>query len=739
MRSCEMTKSIQFSVVAVVVICLSSFSFQSYAQDAGGLEEIVVTAQKRSESMQDVPISIQVFSADEIERLNIRNTIDLVRNVPNMIGINNVGLPQAASYFLRGVGQDESISSLDPAVGTFVDGVYISRQIANNARLYDVDSVEVLRGPQGTLYGRNTSGGAIRIITQKPHDHNEGFIDLAYGEYDTREVTGKANLAISDNLFLKVTAFYLDQSDGFLQNVTLNRDQWTQEATGARVQVLYSPSDRFEALLTYEHSDDDTGGIVGANALSACCSDDVYQVESGLVNTWAGTNLDAYSLKATWDLDNMQVDLIMARRDLNHNFMNDYSDQVVPAYIIPNNSYHVQESVELNFSGEGREGAVRWAAGASYYDDDNDVTFGDGLCLFGCVVEATFWRDMTNVTKTRAVYADVAFDINDQWTLTVGGRHTDDSRVMTVQQYLDVNPLKIRDRNQGNFLNRSGYIQIPGVTFGTADVVALGTPDRFDISEITSRVIIEYNPTDSIMVYASVADSFKGGGWAARVTSAVDFKGLTPEFVDSREFGMKSQWLNDTLRFNITYFDSDYKDLQVTAIDQVSGAFVYSNKADASVDGIEAEFVYAPRDNLTVFANLGTLNGNYTDVRPGAEGLMTKELKRTPDLSYRLGVLYDQEIANGNGEINLSVVLNHEDEYYTNQNNTAYGTRPSADTLDLNVTYRPSDANWRISAGCTNCADEDRWNSTLDFGSLGFATQFQDLPRMWRVSFRYDY
>jgi iron complex outermembrane receptor protein len=737
MRGCEMTKSIQFSVVAVVVICLSSFSFQSYAQDAGGLEEIVVTAQKRSESMQDVPISIQVFSADEIERLNIRNTIDLVRNVPNMIGINNVGLPQAASYFLRGVGQDESISSLDPAVGTFVDGVYISRQIANNARLYDVDSVEVLRGPQGTLYGRNTSGGAIRIITQKPHDHNEGFIDLAYGEYDTREVTGKANLAISDNLFLKVTAFYLDQSDGFLQNVTLNRDQWTQEATGARVQVLYSPSDRFEALLTYEHSDDDTGGIVGANALSACCSDDVYQVESGLVNTWASTNLDAYSLRATWDLDNMQVDLIMARRNLNHNFMNDYSDQALPAYIIPNDSDHMQESAELNFSGEGREGAVRWAAGASYYDDDNDVTFGDGLCLFGCAVEATFWRDMTNVTKTRAVYADVAFDINDQWTLTVGGRHTDDSRVMTVQQYLDVSPIKIRDRNQGNFLDRSGYIQIPGVTFGTADVVALGTPDRFDISEFTSRVVIEYNPTDSIMVYASVADSFKGGGWAARVTSAVDFKGLTPEFVDSREFGMKSQWLNDTLRFNITYFDSDYKDLQVTAIDQVSGAFVYSNKADASVDGIEAEFVYAPRDNLTVFANLGTLNGNYTDVRPGAEGLMTKELKRTPDLSYRLGVLYDQDTVNG--EMNLSVVLNHEDEYYTNQNNTAYGLRPSADTWDLNVTYRPSDANWRLTAGCTNCADEERWNSTLDFGSLGFATQFQDLPRMWRVSFRYDY
>ena len=728
-----MSKNIKFTVLAVVLTCLSSFSFQGYAQDESGLEEIVVTAQKRSESMQDVPISIQVFSADTIERLNISNTIDLVRNVPNMIGINNVGLPQAASYFLRGVGQDESISSLDPAVGTFVDGVYISRQIANNTRLYDVERAEVLRGPQGTLYGRNTSGGAVRIITQKPHDHNEGFIDIAYGEYDTTEVTGKVNLVISDNIFAKFTAFRLDQSDGFLENVTLNRDQWVREATGARVQILYSPSDQFEALFSYEHSDDDTGGIVGANALSACCADDVYKVESGLENTWAGTNLDAYSLKATWSLDKMDVDLIMARRDLNHNFMNDYSDGVIPAYIIPNDSDHVQESVELNFSGERRDGAIRWAAGASYYDDDNDVTFGDGLCLFGCVVEATFWRDMTNVTKTRAFYADVAIDINDQWTLTVGGRHTDDDRVMTVQQYIDVNPLAIRFRNRSNFLDRSGYIPM----WGTADVVALGTPDRFNISEFTSRVVIEYNPTDSIMVYASVADSFKGGGWAARVTGVADFKGLTPEFVESIELGMKSQWLNDTLRFNITYFDSDYDDLQVTAIDQVSGAFVYSNKADASVDGIEAEFVYVPQDNLTVFANVGTLNGNYTDVRPGAEGLMTKELKRTPDMSYRLGVLYDQDI--GSGELNLSVVLNHEDEYYTNQNNTPFGTRPSADTWDLNVTYRPNDENWRVTAGCTNCSDEDRFNSTLDFGTLGFATQFQDLPRLWKVSFRYDY
>ena len=184
-----------------------------WAQNSGALEEIVVTAQKRSESLQEVPISISVFSEDDIERLNISNTIDLVKNIPGMTGVTNVGLPQAAAYFIRGIGQDESVATLDPAVGTFVDGVFVSRQIANNSRLYDIESVEVLKGPQGTLYGRNTTGGAVRIITQKPTEQTEGWFDIAYGEYQTIEMSGKVNFPLTDKAFAKVTMLKLDIDD----------------------------------------------------------------------------------------------------------------------------------------------------------------------------------------------------------------------------------------------------------------------------------------------------------------------------------------------------------------------------------------------------------------------------------------------------------------------------------------------------------------------------------------------
>ena len=727
---------------ALNIICKSilvvPFLATSMASISAELEEIVVTAQKRSESLQEVPISIVAFSGDEIERLNISNTIDLVKNIPGMTGVNNVGLPQAAAYFIRGIGQDESVSTMDPAVGTFVDGVFMSRQIANNSRLYDLESVEVLKGPQGTLYGRNTTGGAVRIITQKPTEETEGWVDLAYGEFETFEASAKFNFPITDNLFAKLTAFTIDQGEGFLENVTLNRDQWKRDATGARAQFLFVPSDRTEILFTVEQTEDNTGGIVGANKLSACCGDDIYKVESGLENTWAETDFTAYSMKATVDLKNdTQMEIILSDHDLTHSFNNDYSDQVVPAYSIPNLSDHEQKSYEMNFTGSG--GNVQWAAGVSHYYEKSHVLFGDALFLFGGAVAGTFMRDLTNTTDATAIYADFDFDLGNGWGLTIGGRYTDDDRSVDVEQFIDLNGVPWTARTKENFMDRSGWLSTAaiGAPFDNATVEALGTLTSIDVNEFTSRIVVDYQPNDNMMFYASVGDSFKGGGWASRVTAASDFVDLRPEYVDNVEFGMKSQWMDDALRLNITYFNADYTDLQITAIDQVTGAFVYSNKADAEVDGFEGELLYAASDNLTLFANFATLDGGYTELRPGAEGIADKDLKRTPDFSYRLGVIYDTLLENG--ELNFTGVLNREDEYFNNQNNTPAGLRPAVSKIDLTFTYVPNDGNWRVMAGCTNCSDKEAIHSTLDFVALGFITQFQDLPRLWRVSYKYNF
>lgn len=168
----------------VGAMSLSTALAQQASNTGRVLEEIVVSAQRTEESLQDVPISVTALGEDDLERRQIISTLDLISQVPNLVGSNNVGLGSATSFFLRGVGQDESIATSDPAVGTYIDGVYIARQINNNSYLYDVARIEVLRGPQGTLYGRNTSGGAVRVITTKPEDELKGYLDLSYGDYD---------------------------------------------------------------------------------------------------------------------------------------------------------------------------------------------------------------------------------------------------------------------------------------------------------------------------------------------------------------------------------------------------------------------------------------------------------------------------------------------------------------------------------------------------------------------------
>ena len=155
------------------------------------------------------------------------------------------------------------------------------------------------------------------------------------------------------------------------------------------------------------------------------------------------------------------------------------------------------------------------------------------------------------------------------------------------------------------------------------------------------------------------------------------------------------------------------------------------------MDGFEGELLYAANDNLTLFANFATLDGGYTELRPGAEGIANKDLKRTPDFSYRLGVIFDTTLENG--ELNFTGVLNREDEYFNNQNNTPAGLRPAVSKIDLTFTYTPLEGDWRVIAGCTNCSDKKAIHSTLDFVALGFITQFQDLPRLWRVSYKYNF
>ncbi len=225
------------------------------------LEEVVVTAQRREEQIQNVPIAVSAFDPTEMERRQAFNVVDIVANVPNLVGNNNIGQGTATTVFLRGIGSTESIVTLETALGFYIDDVYISRQGVNNLSLYDVERIEVLRGPQGTLYGRNTTGGALRVITTKPQDETSGSMEASYGEYNRWSVKGSVNVPLSDTFYVRGGAF-VEQGDGYSDNQFNGKEVNDRNGYGGRVAMRWVPNDRFEGILSLDYYKSDQVGPV---------------------------------------------------------------------------------------------------------------------------------------------------------------------------------------------------------------------------------------------------------------------------------------------------------------------------------------------------------------------------------------------------------------------------------------------------------------------------------------------
>ena len=252
-----------------VAIAAGTISFASVASgqesERGVLEEITVTAERREASIQEVPIAVSAFGEAQIEKLQIDETLDLVNVIPNLFGGNNTGLGTANMYYLRAQGNDESIATFDPPVGTYVDDVYITRQNANNFNFFDVERIEVLRGPQGTLFGRNTTGGAINIILKKPAEEAGGFVEAGFGRFDEVLVRGTADLPVSERFLTKVSAFW-NQDDGWLDNTADNQTYNDRDNFGVRAAFRYLPTDDITWDLAVDFMDVSEANVNGVIA-----------------------------------------------------------------------------------------------------------------------------------------------------------------------------------------------------------------------------------------------------------------------------------------------------------------------------------------------------------------------------------------------------------------------------------------------------------------------------------------
>jgi iron complex outermembrane receptor protein len=658
-----------------------------------------------------------------IERLQIDDTLDLINVVPNLFGGNNTGLGTANMYYLRAQGNDESISTFDPPVGTYVDDVYITRQNVNNVALFDVERIEVLRGPQGTLYGRNTTGGAISVVMKKPSDTMQGYVEAGVGNWGKTMVRGSIDVPLSENVLTKFSAYYVD-TDGYLENRTDGKDYNEADLTGIRAALRWLISDS----MTWDIAVDGGKSEV-ANIHGFLDGDDRYSLSvlgSGLPMGGGmsdyGNEVDTLNITSNlaWDAMGGTANLILGARSIEQDFLLNFPfslDFFPDFFIIDNQGEHDMYSAELKWSGEIMDGRAFLQTGVYYMDEDNEVDFVDYLDLAAVGVPAppstafTTLADriLSNTTESVAVYAQADIKIGTNGTLTLGARYTDEEKTVDFQG-----------------------------TVNSAGMVAAGIPLSQSEQEITPRIAYAHKFTDNFMMYASATNGFKSGGWNARGSSSAALQAFAPETIWSYELGMRGDWVDGRLRTNITLFYSDLEDLQTTSATP-DGQFLTTNAGGLEVPGIEAEITALPTDNWQIFAALGWQNAEYKDlpggcVTPNADlaaydaDCNIAEPKRSPHQTYTLGTSADFSL--GGVTVTPNIMLRYLGSQYPGTRNSGYNE--SVTLLNAGVKLSMADSRWELNLECKNCADKTYTQSFL-------FTRYYNLPVTYLATLKYRF
>ena len=733
-------KSIKLTSLALAVSATltSGGLFAADEQDEkdDGLRVIEVTARKTMENMQEVPVAVTSVSADELMEAGVAVITELQQFSPNTTLQASRGTNSTLTAFIRGVGQQDPLWGYEPGVGIYIDDVYMARPQGAVLDILDVERIEVLRGPQGTLYGKNTIGGAVKYVTKEMTGDSEFDIQATLGNYGQTDfkITGQLPL-VEDKLYIGFGQANLTR-DGYGEFLEIadnvgsqDKENYNKDLSATRLTVEYHASEDVFIRFNWDKTEDNSNAKGGYRLLpsilvDAPVPDSVYDSYTSMPTT-NSVELEGYSFMVNWDInDDTSVKYVGASRegysDTNIDFDNTPLDVFdVPAFYDDENTSH---EIQLNHSGDG----YNLVSGLYMYDGESCGHFD---AILGFLGRAAFGvpgltREVTgcNNSESTAVYAQGTFDLNDQWSLTVGARYTDEEKDAYVNNGLAFT----------NVYPRDGWI--PGYTRGAVSFPrVLGTdtdgdgildaPKSDSWSRFTPRVGIEYQMDEDTMLFASYSQGFKSGTFNPRAT--VNEDGANPEVVDSIEFGIKKDW-NDKVRTNVTLFSIEHQDRQyITVTPDPSDATVLNqnlgNIKGSTVDGLEAEITIAATEDLTFNIALGLLDGEIEDDPTIATPLVG--LSNTPETTLNVGVNYviDSEM----GYFVLNANYYHRDDYILFEDSTllsqeAYGI------LNLGVTWESNEGNWYGGLYAKNITDEEYMIGGYNF--VGVADDGSYLP-----------
>ena len=725
-------------------------------QDATSLDDVIVTAQRREQSLQEVPITVNVVTAETLEALAADDIGDMAAFVPGL-SVSNTS-PTQARYSIRGVATSDFGVGTDPAVGVYVDGVYAARSGAALLAFSDVARVEVLKGPQGTLFGRNSAAGAVSITTNKPSDEFEARLGLRLGEYDKRRLEGLVNLPINDAMALRVNAL-VNQRDGWLIDSATGEDYDREDNWAVRAALRWDVTPRTQAILSWSHDeiDQDARPAIGvapipaAPGLPAFPSDPAdytnpfeKRVFNDVIDNHETRRLDEAVLTITHAFGDIDFTSLTSIRQFKTENREDEDGTNRPDLYFDTNNREKNRSWYQEFRLAGETGAFNWIAGASYYSENAKqrsdtyattdtintiLTNAAGAPLFSLAdmilgmagipastLGHSWQEDMINEGDfdATAVFADVIWAASDRLNLTFGLRYTRDKksfqwlngRRMAPELDAVLNDPTINFVLNDNMGPALGYLYadyifdlsaLAGVPCDNGVTVQEGMTCKLSDSweDLSPRFVADYHLTDSAMVFFSYAKGYKAGGFnSVEVASRFD-----NEDVQNFEIGLKSD-LGANARLNLSAFQYDYDGKQSIRLVVPAGSSVPQYLVETSDDtawGLDMQLDVQPIEGLNLFANAQYIDATYNRKITDA-GDLAGQPTGEPLWSASAGVSYRQDLG-GAGSLDMQVVHAYRGEGRCNTTSTGQGSCLKTPWFDPSEAQNRTDARlyWRTA------------------------------------------
>ncbi len=741
------------------------------------IEEIVVTAQKRAESLQKVPVAVNAFTEAAIQDAGIGNLGDLAVMTPSLSATTNLN-PFNTRLTIRGIGTSQNDPALEPSVGLFVDGVFMARTGLGAADLTDVERIEVLQGPQGTLYGKNTNAGAISITTKRPNLENyEGYLEAGVGDHNMTKLTATIAGPLADTLALRISgnmhqrgAYY--DNEGFGVDDQDAVDDWNLQG-----KLLWQPSDQLSFLLNAVRIERDTtccgADATHSPAIQAVLNSKGFAPDSNDPYDYiVATNFqdefsqetDLISLRIEYDLEWASLTSITARDNYAYKTSTDPDRSQLDILSIVDEPYEGNSfSQELRLDGSFNA-LVDYQLGLFYYDQNTQrgdrtpsvfigtdfITVADLTLLpilqatgapfpsVGFIAQPGDFAAYQNTweSQTIATFGQATWHLGEGWHLTGGLRWTKEKREAALFSETTSTAPLVQAATAQAMMAGIPAEQARIIGMGAAFLSGAATPINTTLERKTDNVDwlikLAYDISEDVMIYGSVSTGHKSGNFNG-VGGPPEEREFDDEETISYELGLKSSLLDSTLRLNLAAFSSEIEDYQFQAQNPVFGTFV-SNDGKAEVSGMDLQLEAVPSDYLTLTAGLLYMN-EYKITEGPRQG---EDLAYTADWSGNLGANLIFPLANGSLYMRTDYIFM--DDHLTNRATSAVPSIDIDDRSLLNARIGWRDANWDISLWGKNITDDKYANFTPDINPIGFtSTYFLAPPSTYGATLRYDF